>query len=463
MNRTIYYLFLFLICSCGNSKKDSSSISFAGEIINPTSDVVILHKGDSVLGSARLDENNRFSFKLDSLEDGLYHFYHRPEYQVVYLEKGDSLQIRFNTYDFDESLVFSGNGEEINNLLLELYLIHENEKSVLYSFYPLEPEAFIKKVDSLKESELQLLADLKVENPTLSKKALKMAQASVDYNSYILKEKYPFYHKKRKGEKTIHELPNNFYDYRKNINYKDKDLVYLGPYYEFMKDHFGNLSYMNCSHLCKGSDKDLRNQLHFNTHKMKLIDSLVQEKSLKDNLFRNVAVDYLLMAHDSQKNNKIFIDEFYKYASENKYQDEITTLYEGVKNIQPNHKIPDVMVVDTAGSKISLSEIAEGKNVVFYFWTGTRKRHYEDMTKHVKKLSEKYKEYTFVGLNFNTEPKRWKSLLQINKLDPALQFRTDNYDELDDALVIYPLNKGIITKDGIIVNGFANMYTSFIE
>ncbi|MGS0523977.1 hypothetical protein ACU8V7_01050 [Zobellia nedashkovskayae] len=68
-----------------------------------------------------------------------------------------------------------------------------------------------------------------------------------------------------------------------------------------MINHIGNMSYMTCSHACAIKNNVVRNQLHFNEHKLHIIDSLVQEKELKDNLFRYVAFDYLLKVHDSEK------------------------------------------------------------------------------------------------------------------------------------------------------------------
>ena len=131
MNKKLLYLFLFILAGCNESEKSSPNVFFSGEIVNPTSKHVVLYKGDVVIDSSALDENKMFSFELDSIEDGLYHFNHAPEYQYVYLEKGDSLLIRLNTVDFDESLVFSGTGEEVNNFMMEIYLANEGEKSLI--------------------------------------------------------------------------------------------------------------------------------------------------------------------------------------------------------------------------------------------------------------------------------------------------------------------------------------------
>ena len=119
MIRILLALVILSFISCVSEKRtDDSRVYFAGEIVNPTTETVILYKGDSLIDSVSLDEQNRFVINLDSVEEGLHHFYHHPELQYVFLEKGDSLQIRLNTVDFDESLVFSGHGEEVNNFLL---------------------------------------------------------------------------------------------------------------------------------------------------------------------------------------------------------------------------------------------------------------------------------------------------------------------------------------------------------
>ena len=78
-------------------------------------------KDDEVIDTIYLDKNNRFMHKFDSLAPGLYTYKHNPEYQYVYFDKNDSLMLRVNTFDFDNSVVFCGRGDEKNNFLMELF------------------------------------------------------------------------------------------------------------------------------------------------------------------------------------------------------------------------------------------------------------------------------------------------------------------------------------------------------
>lgn len=459
MDKTLLYFIIFLLAACNTKEKKSPAVYFGGEIVNPSSEYVVLFKGDVVLDTARLDDNDRFAFQLDSVDEGLHHFYHFPEEQYVILERGDSLQLRLNTVDFDESLVFSGTNEQVNNFLLEMFLANELEEELIYKYYSLEPESFILKIDSLRSIKLESLNNLSTETE-LSDGAMEIARAGIMYTSYIFKEAYPFYHKKKKGEKSIHDLPVDFYDYRSEINYDHNGLCYYRPYYNFMKYHLGNLSYMDCKNGCGTQNKIAKNQLHFNQHKLKLIDSLIKQNELRDNLFRNVAMDYLLK-YDKEENIEIFIKEFHQLSGNNRHIHEINGLYDGIRNLQPKKELPELLVFDSDGNKVSIKDLGKDRKVVFYFWSAPEKRHFTNMIKRINLLKEKYPEYTFIGLNVRTEHARWNNMVEVSQLDKSEQFWTENFEDVAHTLIVYDPNRGIITNDGIIVDAFANVYTSF--
>lgn len=460
MTRILFYLSILLAFGCGNKQNHSPSVYFAGEIVNPTSEYVVLYKDDLEIDSARLDGENRFEFKLQAVQEGLHHFKHAPELQYIYLENGDSLVIRLNTSDFDESLVFAGNGEEVNNFLLEMFLTNEEEEEIINSFYGLDPGGFSQKIDSLRNNKMALLQEVSGQSD-FSEKAMEIAQASIDYNYFIYKELYPFYHKKHKGMDAVPDLGKDFYGYRDFLNLNNANLTYFRPYYKYINYHLGNLTYMQCMNDCNTHDQTMESYLHFNRHKLALIDSLITQKELRDNVFRHVAIDYLLKVQDNQANNKEFIETFHKLSGNNRHIKEIDNLYQAIMKIQPDNPLPELKLMTIDGNPVSLKEIAKGKNVVFYFWTGTQLGHFDNIAGRINELSEKKKEYTFIGINFNTDEQRWKSLIEAKGLEKSLQFRADDYKTLTSTLILYPMNKAIIAKDSTIVNAFANLYGSF--
>jgi len=460
MNKSLLFLFLLGLCSCGKSVKQSPQVFFAGEIVNPTSDYVVLHKHNQKLDSAKLDKDNRFSFRLDSIETGLYNFSHAPEYQYIYLEQGDSIQIRLNTMDFDESLVFSGIGGDINNFLLDLFLANEKEEfNMLSKNFKLNADEFHNEVEKLRNEKLESLNQLSLESE-LSSEAMKMAEVSINYTYFNYKEIYPFEHSKRTGNKLTKLLPKEFYAYRKNVSFDNQNLNYLQPYYNFVKSHFKNLSYIGCKKKCGVVNEKVTNQLHFNRHKLNLIDSLVIETELKDNLFRNVAMEYLLQGQDTELNNEIFINDFYLRSGNNRHIAEINELYEGIRNIQPNKQIPNISVTSIDGNKISLRQIAKNKKVAFYFWTGSKQRYFNDVTKRVSELSKGKNDYTFVGINYQTDDATWKGMVRNANLEKTNQFKAEDFEELVKVLIFNQRNKCIITEDAKIVDAFTTMWAA---
>lgn len=464
MLKYVVFVCAAALISCNSFDPERENVFFAGEIVNPTSEYVSIYKGDVLIDSALLDENNRFhiSFTPKNSDGGLYYFSHLPESQYVYLEKGDSLMLRINTIDFDESLVFDGVGNEINNFLVELFLSYETEGEDIKNFYSLEADDFSKKIDSLHLDKIMLLEELATEN-NISLAAKNMAKASIDYNSYIYKEKYPFYHKRSKGYDKLESLASTFYAYRKDLNYNDSELSYFRPYFNFMKYHFGNLSHLICTDNCDSITRkqDPAHKLHVNQHKLALIDSLAKDKVLRDNLFRNVALDYFLKVHDSKDNNTVFLDQLHSVSPDNKHMGEINELFNGITNLQPNSALPTVDVLDFEGKPVTLNSLALKGKTAFYFWSNTRKKHFNDVIKKVNALSKSNPEYTFIGINVKTDEETFKELVISNQLDRTKQFRAPNFEALAKLLIIDAMDKSILVENGKITNGFGNLYHSF--
>ena len=109
----------YTLFSCGKKFKDDNYVAyFGGEVTNPTNPYVLFCKDSEIVDTIPLSKENTFFIKFDSLSPGLYSFKHEPEYQYIYFEKNDSLMVSINSKDFDQSIVFSGRGEEKNNFLM---------------------------------------------------------------------------------------------------------------------------------------------------------------------------------------------------------------------------------------------------------------------------------------------------------------------------------------------------------
>ena len=129
--------FLILLAASCVDKEANANTFFGGKIINPKTRFVALYSNDKLIDTLYLNNRNKFLGTYENLDEGLYYFQHGNENQYVYLEPKDSLILRLNTWDFDESLVFAGKGAERNNILIDIFLETENERKDFYQFYVL--------------------------------------------------------------------------------------------------------------------------------------------------------------------------------------------------------------------------------------------------------------------------------------------------------------------------------------
>jgi len=211
---------LTFILGCNNtSMSDGDSAYFGGEIINPKGDAVILYnRKTNFSDTLKLDKSNRFSHKIKNLKPGLYSFGHGGEIQFVILEPNDSILIRLNTYEFDESLVFNGEGSKKNNYLIKTFLNNEKASRKLVKYSNKEPEEFATFIDKRHKQELEDFERFK-SKAELSNYASSIIKANIDYHNFADKEIYPFAYYGENRLVHIKDLPEGFYDFRNNTDH----------------------------------------------------------------------------------------------------------------------------------------------------------------------------------------------------------------------------------------------------
>ena len=156
----LFFFYIIIALTIFSCKKDKDDFAFiGGEITNPNTNFVVISKADVILDTISLDKNNRFIYKINNLVSGIYTFKHGGEIQMVLLEPKDSIMFRLNTHDFDESLVFTGNGDKKNNYIINVFLQNEVEQKRIFKFCQLTPEKYQNQIDSLKAEK-----NLKLEN-----------------------------------------------------------------------------------------------------------------------------------------------------------------------------------------------------------------------------------------------------------------------------------------------------------
>lgn len=445
-------LLVFSMGSCSKGFDDNDYTAyFGGEIINPKCDYVLFLKDDEIIDTLLLNRDNRFFISFDSLAPGLYTFKHDPEYQYVYFDKNDSLMVRINTRDFDESVVFCGRGDEKNNFLMELYLKQFNERVSMFDILEKEPEKFIKRLDSVYKAKEKFYSRKKSEIKWSDDFDL-YAISSLKLNQYTFKEMYPMAHEMRTGKDIRNQLPKNFYNHRDDIDFNNAKLTHFSPFVKYLTHLMSNVSFYETK------DKpDLDKALTINMHKLNIADTLFKITAIKDKVLKNIAISYLL---EDQKveNNEIFFKRLNTLVTDKSKIEEVNKTANSIKSLYAGNNLPIITLVDLNGNEIESSSVIKGKTVIF-FWTQNVPTHMKAAYKKAIEYHTSHPHYQFIAINIDEDQTKWNNAVRKNAFGVVNEFRAKEFDKVKEEWVITKLQRTIITgQEGKIKNAFVNLF-----
>lgn len=444
------------LASCVDTKTEDNSTWFGGEIINPNGDYVLLAKNSRLVDTIFLDKDNFFKYRFDSLVPGLYSFIHK-EYQLVYIEPGDSIMLRVNTLDFDESLAYTGKGAAKNNYLIEMFLHNEKEQKLMPGFYQKSAEDFSTSLDSMRGLRVEVLERFKYKNETTAG-FNEVAQASIDFDYYSKKELYPFAHYGSNHLENMNSLPDDFYAFRTKIDYGDEHIYTYYPYYRYISSFLDNVSYTTYMNRAKF---DRTSSIH-TIAKLMLIDSVITHDSLKNNLLYATTRRYLVNSNNAESSGQI-INLFMDKNSSTEHHSEMKTLYSACEKMIPGNPLPNQMVVTTDNTLKDLHSLIN-RPTVLYFWSAGSSSHNKRIHKKAAEMKAKYPEFDFFGISVDQNHEKWLKTMKLRTYDSKTEYRFNNATEAEKALVLNSPNKAIIVDSrGNIVENNTNIFGSKFE
>ena len=456
IKKLLLFLFSISIISCNNAEECTLDYSWiGGEIVNPHTDYVLIYKNNYLLDTIKLNSKNFFSYKTKNIEGNLYSF-RNGEFQIFYLEPGDSLMLRVNTIDFDESLSYSGKGAEKNNFLMELFLMNELDRKLVSNWYSLSPKKYEFKLDSLKEIQTKLYSEFTTkEKPT--KEFKEIADASIDYAYNANKELFTTINFMKFQSKEDFSS-EGFYDYRREVDFGSDALQSYYPYYYFLDWYLDNLSFEK---YFKESKLDRKSFTH-NYHKLKIIDSLISNDSLRNNMLYSLTRRCLVNGSDTKEETRM-LNLFLEHNNNPKQHSEMKELARATVKLANGNKIPNVLLVNPENTVKDLHSVIR-KPTVLFFWSSLSVKHYRNMHSKAAELSEKHPEYDFLGINTDTHFKKWRSIVLQSGYSKTSEFQFDDTEDAKKKLVINSANKAIILdKDGSILQNNSSLFSTNIE
>lgn len=412
--------------------------------MNPTSNQVVILKDNVPLDTLILNHQNRFEYRIEDAEPGIYYLKNSPENQIFYLEPGDSILMRANSIDFDESLHFSGRGGEENNFLSEISLSNSDNTNLVLSYYKISPAEFALKTDSIKNSRLALLSS-RNQKHKFSDDFVTVARKTIEYENYDLRERYTYMVNKYYKEHAK-QLTEDFHAYRNDLDFNEASLQTSPSYIRFIENYLINRAMKECAqaNMDRNDCYDLYDH-HNITTRIHIIDSITDLPLIKEHFFTKFSVLGIIMAREREEITNI-LDIMEDKGFSEKELEKLTDVGRVQLAYLPGMNIEKVSLLDINGDKTTYGEVTDKPAVVFLWSIYSQDNHQQNHSR-IRDLREKYPEIAFIGVNVNPgETSKWTSTVKNFGYDGNYEYQLAG-SSIDQETFRYYLNKVLLVNE----------------
>jgi hypothetical protein len=444
-----YLIFLIVVIfnfSCSQISKETTSIYFGGEIVNPRTNYVLLLKDEQIIDTLFLNKDNRFLTKYDDLNEGLYTFKHGLEFQYIYLEPADSLLVRLNSWDFDESIVFSGKGSGKNEFLLNLFLQNEKEEKDMFAYFDLNEDEFQSKIDSFQNEKEIIYQNFSSNEDEISEGFKYLTNVAINYPLYRLKEIYPYYYKKAHKLDSFPTISENFYNYRKDINLNEDNLLYFYPYQNYIVNFLYNQSYQE-------KEKDTaKSDLTINV--LNAVVNNISSEEIKNTLLKRIVVNDFLKSKTTCTINSEKLAIFLDNCTNQEYLEQVQNLVNDSKFVENDKSLPDFDILSYNNDNIkNINDVIKNQKTVIYFWS-TEYMSSDYLVSRVKFLQDKYPKIQFIGVQMQPGYIDVTTDSKLKLLDTNKQFKLSTTSYANNFLTSRYPRIILINSNNLVTNGF---------
>lgn len=390
----------------------AQELTVYGKIINPSDDkVYVAYYKDRIAferidaDTASLNLNGEFAMQFKWTQPGFAEFFHGNEYTNLFLCPGDSLRIELDAQKFDQTVVHSGKGSNINNYLASKMLIFPAGPP---NHYQLPETQFLHYVDSVRGEKLNFyeryFAQIKSQDPSLMFYK-KTEEAEIEYAYLVEKLNYPDYQAYFKGQQDPVALSSNYYDFLKKVNLNNPDAMESNSYLFFVRSFIDREVYNSLKKDSTWSSTILKQQL---------IDQQLKGE-IKSFILAEYAYHLFSRTGNLEDGKKIY--DSYLAASKNKlYKEMLDKAYGDAEKIAKGKPAADFTLKDLDGKLISLKDF-KGKIVymdIWASWCGPCIREVPYAKKLEAELHEK--DIVFLNVSIDENLDAWKKAVKEKEI-----------------------------------------------
>ena len=217
----------FFLCS---SFLFGQVVHFSGKIQNPNKDKIMI-RAKGYMKVIKLLSDGSFDDTLD-IKAGDYSLSDYNESTALYLEPGYNLNLTLDTKEFDESIMYKGDGEKPNNFLAKYYLYDEQNTLVFSKLKSMNDNDFFEYQMGYYNGLMDLLESSNLENDNF--KTNQKNRFNYNMLEQILYKSGEAYFKSNLNNVVSDHLDLAF----EKIDFKDSVHYNANPYYQSLLDNY---------------------------------------------------------------------------------------------------------------------------------------------------------------------------------------------------------------------------------
>ena len=392
MKNKILSLLLFLFAAVNMHATDGITVKF--DVKNPVLTNVVLVYHMSVNEFALTD--GKATVQLDGM-DALYaNVYYGEKFKVVYLQKGDEMNISFDAHDFDNTFTVKGGNEKAVDYLNKIQLTALPNEAYAQPWSEFKA-AVDKKMASMKRL-------LKARKFAANDKFLKMEEGRITYFYANMMLMYPVSHTDLTQDTTM-VLGKEYYDAIRQYVKEDEDLADIDEYRNFM---------IETAHIFDEAGKDIRQYYPKVLAEMSYIGENIQSDKVRESLIHFLAFTYV--EGNGVENITDLQNLYYTYVTSPRLNAIFKQACSKWDKAAVGRPSPMFKGVDVNGKEMTLRDF-RGKYVYIDMWATWCGPCQKELP-FLKKLEEKYKgrNIVFVGLSIDQDKAKWTDRVKSDAL-----------------------------------------------